>query len=296
MAAADDVRALVRAHLPGRPAGDVVRLGEGVDHSAYEVGGTLVVRLAHEPDPARTAREARLLTVVAAIAPVPVPEPVLVDPGAGAYAYEKMPGVPLLTVPDRPADVPAVLGGLLAALHAEPVERFAGLVDVDDWPPEERRAEAADTYSRIAAHVPAGYRPAIETFLASPPPEAGYRPVFSHNDLGIEHVLVDPATGAVTGVIDWSDAAICDPAQDFGRIYRDLGPAALRAALDRCPAADPGVAARAVDHARCGVFEDLEFGLETGHDAYVVKSRAALGWLFAGCATPQPRDDRQDGA
>jgi aminoglycoside phosphotransferase (APT) family kinase protein len=35
--------------------------------------------------------------------------------------------------------------------------------------------------------------------------------VLSHNDLGIEHVLVDPATLEVTGVVDWSDAAIVDP-------------------------------------------------------------------------------------
>jgi len=30
----------------------------------------------------------------------------------------------------------------------------------------------------------------------------------------------------VTGIIDWSDAAIVDPAHDFGLLHRDLGPAA----------------------------------------------------------------------
>jgi len=36
----------------------------------------------------------------------------------------------------------------------------------------------------------------------------------------------------VTGVIDWSDAALVDPAADVGRLYRDPGPAARRAAID----------------------------------------------------------------
>jgi aminoglycoside phosphotransferase (APT) family kinase protein len=107
--------------------------------------------------------------------------------------------------------------------------------------------------------------------------------VFSHNDLGIEHVLVDPGTWTVTGVIDWSDAAIVDPAVDFGRLYRDLGPAATRAAMAgyRSGLNDLGaLAERAAFYARCSVFEDLAYGISTGRDAYVDKSLAAMAWLF----------------
>lgn len=80
--------------------------------------------------------------------------------------------------------------------------------------------------------------------LVVPPPSgacADVRPAFTHGDLAIEHVLVAPASGAVTGIIHWSDAARTDPAVDFGRIERDLGAAAYvaksRAAL---PALLPG--------------------------------------------------------
>jgi aminoglycoside phosphotransferase (APT) family kinase protein len=56
----------------------------------------------------------------------------------------------------------------------------------------------------------------IQAFLATTPPDGTPAQVFSHNDLGIENVLVDPDTAAVTGVLDWADAALVDPAYDFG--------------------------------------------------------------------------------
>jgi hypothetical protein len=91
-----------------------------------------------------------------------------------------------------------------------------------------------------------------------------------------------PATWAVTGIIDWSDAAITDPAYDFGLLYRDPGPAALAAALAgyRLGGDISGIRERAVFYARCAVPEDLAHGVATGQDAYVSKSLAALGWLF----------------
>jgi 2-haloacid dehalogenase len=71
----------------------------------------------------------------------------------------------------------------------------------------------------------------VEAFLTAPPPHRSGTLVFCHNDLGIEHILIAPATGTITGVIDWGDAALADPARDFGLLYRDLGPAALATAL-----------------------------------------------------------------
>jgi aminoglycoside phosphotransferase (APT) family kinase protein len=89
------------------------------------------------------------------------------------------------------------------------------------------------------------------------------------------------ADGAVTGVIDWSDAAVADPGGDLGRIHRDLGPAALDAALTAFrPARPAAVRERAVFRARCGAIEDLAYGLDEDRPAYVSKSVNALPWLF----------------
>jgi aminoglycoside phosphotransferase (APT) family kinase protein len=271
-----------------------VPLGAGQDNVAYEVGGDLIVRFGKEPDPdarsARVDREGRLLAVVAAVSPLPVPEPVFVDPEAGCLAYRRLPGRPLLDLPAgrraaRSVPVAEALGGLLAALHAVPADRVAGLVDVDDQPLPEWLREAAELNDALGAAVPDRYRSAVARFLADPPPEPHPGPlVFSHNDLGIEHVLVDPETLAVTGILDWTDAAMVDPAYDFGLLHRDLGPDAVTTALGAYSLSIvdsmPGLRDRALFYARCSALEDLAYGLDSGEQRYATQSLLAMQWLF----------------
>jgi aminoglycoside phosphotransferase (APT) family kinase protein len=275
--AGERVRALLAAHLPGYQVESLTRLGAGLDNVAYDVNGDLIVRFGTG---ANADREARLLTTVGNLSPLPVPVPRFTD--AGCLAYPKLPGVPLLDATGVDGvPVAAALGGLLAALHAAPIERMAKLVETDDLPVDEWRREARETYSSVSANVPSAYRRRVEAFLETPAPEDPHTLAFSHNDLGIEHVLVDPLSGEITGVIDWSDAAIVDPAYDFGLIHRDLGPVALDAALTAYGTAPEGLRVRALFYARCSVFEDLAYGLETSRERYVVKSLVALEWLFA---------------
>lgn len=144
-----DVRSLVIGQMPDYQVDCVLHCGEGRDNVAYEVNGELIVRFSRETDPARrTARlrqEARLLAAVAAISSLPVPEPRFTATEHGCLAYFKIPGVPLLDVA-RPhwsahaTSIAAVLGQLLAALHAVPIDRVAPLV----W------------WERMTSHWPSG--------------------------------------------------------------------------------------------------------------------------------------------
>jgi aminoglycoside phosphotransferase (APT) family kinase protein len=262
-----------------------------MDNTAYEVNGELVVRFSQKPDPAgragQVSREARVLAAVAEVSPLPVPQPAFTVGEQGCLAYFKILGMSLLDLP-RPLrqahllSIGAALGGFLAALHAVPADRVADLVDRDSQPLEQWRREAADLYAAVADAVPVAHRRPVETFLAAPPPNDGYTLVFSHNDLGIEHVLVDPATWAVTGIIDWSDAALTDPAYDVGLLHRDLGPTAASAVMRslHSPADGAALAERALFYARCSLLEDLAYGIETGREKYIANSLAALDWLF----------------
>lgn len=287
-----DVIALVHAHIPGYQVGSVTFLGEGQDNISYEVDHELIVRFGKDPDRGRRSesvrRESRLLTVVARLSPVPVPRPLFVAAEHGCLAYRRLAGQPLIglsaAIRAGHADsVAAVLGELLSVLHTTDREQIADLVDEDVLPPRLWLDEAVDNYTAVVDHVPEQHRPAVESFLATPPPSEGAGPVFSHNDLGVEHILLDPRTHRVSGIIDWSDAAMVDAAYDFGLICRDLGPTALDAALDSYRtrfAADPAIGDRALFYARCSVFEDLAYGLHPEHRMYFDKSVTALTWLF----------------
>ncbi len=285
------IRSLVAEHGGRWTESTIAVLGEGCDHISYLVDDGLVVRFAKdEASPDQVEAEMQLLRLVAEVAPLPVPAPVAAAPQEGCLAYELLPGTPLLEIaPDRRSQrwraIAEPLGRLLGALHAVRDERFAELVDIDDLPPEEWLREAVDHWATVGSTIPRRHHAAVKAFLGAPPPVACDRPVFSHNDLGIEHVLVDPATLEVTGVIDWSDAALVDPAYDFGLLLRDLGAAALDAVLAAydVPGTDEAVLrARALFHARCALLEDLAFGLAEDRALYVDKSLAALPWLFPG--------------
>jgi aminoglycoside phosphotransferase (APT) family kinase protein len=258
---ADEVRRVVAVHLPAQRCTTVIPLGAGLDHTAWEVDGTLVVRCG-DSDP---VAESRLLTSVAAVSPVPVPRPLFTDADRGCLAYRKLDGTPLLHAPppaDGGAGVARTLSALVAALQAA-TPRLAPLVEEDRTPLAEWLAEARTLWPSVRPLVPPSFHPAAEAFLAAPPPAEPAALAFAHNDLGIEHVLVD-AAGAVTGVIDWSDAAVTDPARDAGLVYRDLGVLVTDAPE------------RAVFYARCGAVEDLAYG----EPAYVRKSLRSLAWLF----------------
>jgi len=261
--------------------GRVRRLGAGLDHVAYEVDGALILRFRRDRDASAVAREARLLAELGGISSLPVPVPAFVEPELGWLAYDRLPGVPLLDLPpqfrlEHGVAIADTLGAFLAGLHAAPVERMAELVPTEDEPPDRWLADATPLYRPGA--VPSEYRRRIEAFLGDRPPDPAPALVFSHNDLGIEHVLVEPVSQRVTGVIDWSDAAIVDPAYDLGLILRDLGPAAFAAAL-RAHGGD--VETRATFYARCAALEDLAYGLDQNRPAYADKSIDALRWLFA---------------
>jgi aminoglycoside phosphotransferase (APT) family kinase protein len=200
------------------------------------------------------ANEARLLQRVAEVSPLPVPEVAFFDEWCLAYWF--VGGRPM--EPEDGVD-PGPLRELLKALHRMPVEEMADLVPVDHDPLTQWRDEAVGIYEEHQGEIAAAKRTNIERFFAEELPEESDRVVFSHNDLGIEHVLVEG--NQITGIIDWSDAAICDPAYDYGLLVRDLA--------ERAPEPPPELRARAMFYAKCSAIEDFAYGRERG-----------VRWLF----------------
>ncbi|HEX8692238.1 MAG TPA: aminoglycoside phosphotransferase family protein [Longimicrobium sp.] len=234
----------LRAHVPGIGDARLERVGEGDFCVAYAAGERWIVRVAKHGEAARAlGREACVLPVIAHRLPLPVPRPRhFADPGGLAFSvHERVPGVELtrraweaLPAAERERAA-AEVAGFLAALHsADPaageacgLERLdaAWLCDVRD------RARA-----RLHALLPAGAAARVEAAFAAhlADPRESERPlVLLHRDVAPGHVLYDPASGRVTGVIDFGDIALGDPARDFIFFYEDFGTALLSLVLDR---------------------------------------------------------------
>jgi aminoglycoside phosphotransferase (APT) family kinase protein len=283
-----EIRTLLARRLPGYEVRSVRALGEGLDNAAHEVNGELIVRTSKETDPARRAesirREAELLAVVARIATLPVPQPIFADPGAGIIAYLRRPGLPLLDHPvAEPARLAPTLGRFLGRLHHTPLEEVEHLVERDAYPPSAWLRGAKQDYREVSGRLPASARRQIEDFLGRTPPAELRALAFCHNDLGSEHVLADAGRGKVTGIIDWTDAAVTDPARDLALVYRDLGPEVFRLALTHYEGPfDGSDLERAVFYARCKLVEDLAYGFgNRGAQRYVEAGLSHLDRTFA---------------
>jgi len=268
----------------GRSIRSFDRLARGTDHDVYEVDGELVARIHVAAGSSSTEamdRESAILGLMKEISPLPVPEVVALDHERGVMIVRKIPGTSLL---DHPAPEPEALApqlaGFLQSLWGIGHAHLAGLVDKDHVTPDDWATEAAETYRDVADVLSEPQRRLIESFLAAAPPAPAQALAFCHNDLGAEHIFVAPDRHTITGVIDWSDAAIADPAIDFGRLLRDLGPRTIRRIIAETLSITPATATRAQFYARYTLLEDLRYGFATGDSRYSTAALAHLEHTF----------------
>jgi aminoglycoside phosphotransferase (APT) family kinase protein len=173
------------------------------------------------------AREVQLLPVLAGRLPCAVPAPQWYSPPStpfpfGVLGYHKLPGVPLspqFGAPSLYAQAARDIAHFLVSLHRFPVQdtkacgvptdrgAAAWLTSIGNrvLPELQRRLPTAE-YARLQQwwQVVSGDDTLDE-----------YEPVLRHGDLWYENILVDGATGRVSGVLDFEHVAIGDPAQDF---------------------------------------------------------------------------------
>jgi aminoglycoside phosphotransferase (APT) family kinase protein len=274
------IRRLLR--VPGSQS--VVLAADGSDHWAFDVNGVFIARKRKRSDEdvaAAIEREAALLAFVSRVSPISVPEVVALEPEAGLIVFRRLPGISLF---DRPPLDPLafadVLAELVAALQSAPAALVTHLVERDEYPLNACVAEAIGQMTRVATYLTSAQRWRVEQFLASPaPPESAIR-TLCHNDLGAEHVLASDDGSKLTGIIDWSDAAITDPARDLGRLLRDFGFGIVEAVLRRI-GGDEGTFMRAAFYARCALLEDLAYGIEASRPEYVAHALARFPETFS---------------
>ena len=116
------------------------------------------------------------------------------------------------------------LGVLLGRMAQMPMPRFGVFVDgdltIEPWPPYDFSDELVPGLEAVAEGAQALLDEVDRVCLV-------------HSDVNPKNVLVDPATGEVTGLLDWEFAHAGHPATDLGNLLRfDRDPVFVDAVLD----------------------------------------------------------------
>lgn len=232
--------ARIANHLPSDDQG-LTPIGEGDFCLAFRRGAN-VVRVAKHREAADALRmEACAMERIAPHLPFPVPQPSFAEPAPGcAFSiHAEVTGEELTreiweSLPSDARDAAAAdLARFLDALHALriPNVETCGIprIDAAEYAARLHAASAplrsllpADTFRRLDAALSRGSQPSTEPDLPAS---------LLHRDVAPGHVLFDPSTGRLTGVIDFGDLALGDPARDFIYVYEDFGPEMLDAVL-----------------------------------------------------------------
>lgn len=158
-----------------------------------------------------------------ALAPrVPIFE-LIGQPGAAFpypfVGYRWLPGVGADQVPAGGLSVLAAdIGGVLRALHQldpRSVPPTPGGWEADTWDNLRADLAAAAGLARplLSPNLLARAEPYLAGQLPAPPRNGPLR--FIHNDICADHLIADPGTGRLAGLIDFTDAMAGEPVLDF---------------------------------------------------------------------------------
>jgi aminoglycoside phosphotransferase (APT) family kinase protein len=291
----EQARLLVEAAFPRLAPAAVQALGVGFDNTAFRVNGEYVFRFPRRQVAVPLIEaETRLLPMIAPRLPLAVPVPVLNGRPMAGYpwpwsGYRMIPGrTACAAAPDDAARAATAepLARFLAALHAVPADLAAGAgAGPDTWRRLDlahRRPQAQDNLRRLAGRGVVQDPGPLQRILDGAP--AAYVPrgdTLVHGDLYVRHLLVD-SDNRLTGVIDWGDAHLGDPAVDLAVAHTFLPPAA-HAVFRRCYGViDDRTWAVARLRGLCHTLLVLVYAAETGDADLVREGQATLRYLAAG--------------
>lgn len=257
------------------PFAPVTRLGEGFRCLIVETPDGLVFKIAKNWEAsAGFAKERQLLPRIHDLSPIPVPYPVWHNGSSahfpfGVLGYPKLDGTPLdsMAIVTRSA-LAGDIAAFMLALHRISSSELStsGLpTSHGRWHALQRVRDRTLSTLREAL-VPEEYREVERWWSAflKDPKLREFTPVLQHGDLWHENILTNEDATEVTGIIDFENAAIGDPAQDFATQLH-LGRDFAEAVLERYQAAggilDAGLRYRMQRLWELREFEGMDFAI-----------------------------------
>ncbi|MCQ2011075.1 phosphotransferase [Sporolactobacillus sp. STSJ-5] len=226
-------RTLIERQFPELAPAKVSALGEGYDNTVYLVNERYVFRFPRRQIAVGLLRaESGILPKLADHLPLQISKPLFFGNPDAEFSwpflgYEKVRGyLPVILTHEERARSAADLAQFLRALHHFPAEQAAALGVPDDELGRldigKRKMALLQRVDQLAMqnlyHRVGKLRQYVEK--TDPIPLAEQR-CLVHGDLHIRN-LISNQLGRVTGVIDWGDVHIGDPAVDLSIVYSFL--------------------------------------------------------------------------
>jgi aminoglycoside phosphotransferase (APT) family kinase protein len=270
-----DHRLLVARLFPELAIETFAPVGDGWTSFTYDVNGAWIVQLPRNPYAAERLRmQAAFLPQLAREVPAPVPVPELTSDDPLAIAYRRLDGTPATEAADGPW--PERLGRFLADLHAVRPE----LVGMRAVTPGALRVAERLAWAAVRAEIAGVLAPADLTLLdgelaglLDDDDKWAFAPCLTHNDLGPAHVLVGPG-GDLTGVIDWEEASVGDPASDLAWWLHEMPSVGERALAAYGGAPDRAFRERARLRFALAPWHDVRHGVRSDRPAFVIDGLA----------------------
>lgn len=200
--------------------------------------------------------------------------------GGRVVVYRELPGHPLDLTALTPGPGPtASLGAAIAQIHELPIDLLdaahAPIFDAESY--RRRRLAEVDDAARTSKVPPvllARWERALEDVALW-----HFHPTAVHGDLAADNVMM--SNGAVSAIINWSNAHVGDPAQDLAWLYAAAPEESLDTldeayAMGRSLQPDPHLGSRATLYSELAVARWLLHGVRIGSDDVIADAEEML--------------------
>lgn len=231
--------------FPGLVVDSIDLAGEGMDSLALTVNGEFIFRFPKlEEAAAKIELEAAVLPALRNSLDVRIPSPefVAIHPSTGLTfsGYRRIEGIQLEPEvladldPELQTSLTEQIARFVRQLHSFPIDEAVRLgLRVNDF-----RADYAgdlgpvreQLFPRLSQAGREYVERLYEDYLGDPG-NFEYEPTVIHADLSPEHVIYNPGTRTIAGIIDFSDIEIGDPDYELHWLYANYGDRFLEAYL-----------------------------------------------------------------
>lgn len=222
-----DYISIIKRTYPSTKEEDIKVFDDGWDYVVCVVNKTQAFRFPRRNDYSKTLpREVAFLDMFSSLSPVQVPKLTLhkTPDGKPYVTYSFIPGVQFKRdlvqsySLQELHDIAQRVGNFLSVLHSFPTATaktmgFEELDSVKSWSDRLNKIEKT-----IYPHIPVSEQTWVTELFTSFIAMITQNPFsnkLTHSDIMPEHIIVDPTTHKLSGIIDFGDMEIADPTYDF---------------------------------------------------------------------------------